>query len=708
MHSTGENARSAVEEERQRELEFDPPLHGPVYKEPNKKVLVLNVNSAIRCGELNRKMYADIQRFAKDGYLEGTEAKPRAAAPMAPEMHNLVYKLEDIDKGLRKYVLRDVAHVTSAQRALLRDLLKKERNNLGSDWADYLKVAVVHHHLTTFPGQQTEHKGYEATVDSSQLLELLTSFNFDIVLTGHKHHPRLLPYRFNDKEIFILGGATVGGYAAGGSFRGFNLVEFESDDFRRTLSVRDIKSAFARGDIGHEVEHATPEVRFFEKTPEEIMAHAYGSEGFYYRDVVSTTRITADGDGLRIVECDDLRIRKNCERSNEHPIDLPPTSGYLDKAEVKSKSDHCHPEMKLGIPPGHTSQSARIVIDFVQGLPRHTPMSYQYQWWAVNAFAMDKLQYERKYGATETPTAGSEFTHYVPVDPIERLTILVQFPEGMVLPYPPKLRITRVSGNPDSKTWEPDDEATQILDKSRALRYFDSLRTAALRVKVPKKGLSYGIEWTLPKGKVRDGHESLNAQVDRVLSVDQESKLKLVTRALEGSRKTLLRGWLKDLDGTLMIFTMEDKVGKLKAVAAGLVLQPLPEDKRVDPMSLDFELDYGDGIAGRAFKANQIRVYVKTDDPNKSEPDFYKPVEGPRSRSHRALVAFPVHIPVKEEEYRADNRIYQTREPYGVLTIGSESADCPMDKLLLESRAPELNEFQHFANNLLAGRPLVP
>jgi 3',5'-cyclic AMP phosphodiesterase CpdA len=246
LHSAGGHHGSATGKERQRELEFDWPLHGPIYKGPNNKVLVLNVNSAIRCGELNRKMYADIQKFAQDGYLEGTDAKPLTGTP-APPKHDVVYKLEHIDKGLRKYVLRDVAQITNAQRALLRNILKKERDDLGSAWADYLKVAVVHHHLTTFPGQQTEHKGYEATVDSSQLLDLLTSFNFDIVLTGHKHHPRLLPYRFSDKEIFILGGATVGGHAAGGSFRGFNLVEFQSDDFRRTLSVRDIKSEFFQG-----------------------------------------------------------------------------------------------------------------------------------------------------------------------------------------------------------------------------------------------------------------------------------------------------------------------------------------------------------------------------------------------------------------------------------------------------------------------------
>ena len=232
MYSTQGHGLSAAKEERQRDLEFDWPLHGPIYKEPNKKILVLNVNSAIRCGELNRTMYQDIQKFAKDGYLEGTDTKPRNTAPAAPEKHDSVYKLEDIDKGLRKYVLRDVAQITSLQRGILRDLLKKEKDGLSSAWADYLKVAVVHHHLTTFPGQQTEHKGYEATVDSSQLLELLTSFNFDIVLTGHKHHPRLLPYRFNDKEIFILGGATVGG-----SQRGVPFVASAWWSLRRTIFV---------------------------------------------------------------------------------------------------------------------------------------------------------------------------------------------------------------------------------------------------------------------------------------------------------------------------------------------------------------------------------------------------------------------------------------------------------------------------------------
>ncbi len=120
-------------------------------------------------------------------------------------------------------------------------------------------------------------------------------------------------------------------------------------------------------------------------------------------------------------------------------------------------------------------------------------------------------------------------------------------------------------------------------------------------------------------------------------------------------------------------------------------------------------LEYGEGIAGRAFKANSIRIYqdpsiigpqIPGQDQSRYEPNFYKTVPG--TITHKALVAFPVHLPVHDSEFDNDPNIYESREPYGVLNIGSELADCPVGQYLLLNRTPDLLPFQHRINKILA------
>ena len=36
-----------------------------MFVDPNKRVLVLNINSALRCGELNRTMLLDVRKYAE-------------------------------------------------------------------------------------------------------------------------------------------------------------------------------------------------------------------------------------------------------------------------------------------------------------------------------------------------------------------------------------------------------------------------------------------------------------------------------------------------------------------------------------------------------------------------------------------------------------------------------------------------------------------
>ena len=684
------------------QLYFDPPDRGPIYCSDEKRVIVLNINSSIRCGELNYKLASDLLP-----HLASTNDK--AAKNPA------TISREDFDPKIRPYLVRDVAHVTQSQISSLGESLEKEKTRIGDDWENYLRVALIHHHLAPFPNQSLEHKSYEATVDASAVLQFLTNHDFDLVLTGHKHQPHVSSYRFNGKEIVIIGGPTVGGAASNECFRGIQFVDVISNHHGRRIYVTDLPCGALpdKTDLEQKLE-----LRQQKKADATLSANtariAARKSGFRYRDVVSITSINEDGDGHRVVECEDLIITKQCNRMESHPIELPPTSGYLDMLRAEAMKTGHEVFVHKGISGGHGSKSATVELGFDPVLRKEgqeDTFSYKYEWFAVNGFALDKLQFERKYGTLQTFLRNIEFTHFIPVDPIERLTVIVQFPKDMKLSHPPTLRIMRVDKNKqDTRTWDIDEEERDHLTDIRALRFFKSLNISALRLRAPKPGLSYGIQWKMPEAPNFCLPTSTLATLIEKLNNVPNDAIKRSYRVLNLSRKKLLVGWQKALDVTFMLFNPAEHGGFLKTIAAGVSSGASNTEDDMYKLSVESKvvLEYGDGIAGRAFKANAIRIYQDTntsgpkitDHDRKYEPKFYKPIPG--TISHKHLIAFPVHLPVSEADFAKNPNIYKSCEPYGVFNLGSEMPDCPISQYLLPERVPVLLTFQHSINKILA------
>jgi hypothetical protein len=156
-----------------------------------------------------------------------------------------------------------------------------------------------------------------------------------------------------------------------------------------------------------------------------------------------------------------------------------------------------------------------------------------------------------------------------------------------------------------------------------------------------------------------------------------------------------------------MIFnTGQEEAGSLKTIAAGFNPGPARRaDRAIQRLGVESEviLQYGEGVAGRAFKANEIRIYEDPAvgrDPERWEPNVYKLIPG--TIAHKALIAFPVHLPVRDPEFAEDWSIYKNIEPYGVLNIGTRLEGCAVGLLALPSQAPLLRYFQHRISKTLA------
>jgi hypothetical protein len=91
-------------------------------------------------------------------------------------------------------------------------------------------------------------------------------------------------------------------------------------------------------------------------------------------------------------------------------------------------------------------------------------------------------------------------------------------------------------------------------------------------------------------------------------------------------------------------------------------------------------------------------VYFAPQTPKNEEPDFYIPLEG--APNHKALLCLPMHIPVKDQVMKRNAQCYESKVPYGVMSLGSEHADSPLSLLRLPETIPSVLFFQHRVNRI--------
>lgn len=287
-------------------------------------------------------------------------------------------------------------------------------------------------------------------------------------------------------------------------------------------------------------------------------------------------------------------------------------------------------------------QSAAGDIEFNLKLNKGTRISYNYSWWAVNSFALNQREAVFKYADKRS----IEFTHYPVLDPMEALTVIVRFPEDPLLsPLETSPRVVNL------RTGQRDNVITERLQRGKALRHYESLRTIALRVTKPLVGYSYGIEWAVPESPPAPGGVQAGQLEDIVKALvrahdtptretDSFMKRFLITIA-DLLRNSLIPGSTEKLEVSLMVFDTSKR--RLVVVASACIATGPPKFQFQDFSKVEFR--YGDGICGKAFKTNRPRLYTQVTEEQRKEfptPDFYRKVEG---NNHAALLGIPLQSP---------------------------------------------------------------
>jgi 3',5'-cyclic AMP phosphodiesterase CpdA len=529
---------------------------------------------------------------------------------------------------------------------------------------DAFKIVALHHHPLPVNWDHKWRDRWLTLTNAGAFLSAVLFRRIDVVLHGHEHlqaRSRLWStLGDNDHELTIVSlGAT--------------LRQVDNPN-RNWLGLIDIQPKGAHiefyGSVGGATFSETPESRFEIRSRGQaddlVFEQSHRDAGYGYREVAALTVLDKDGDGRRRVEFEGLTIHsEECGRKTQHFLELPPTSGHLDCLAVTGAT------FDPTIPEGSRLQHHALTISFEQPLVVNEQYNYACSWYAVNAFAMDTRQFDFLHSREAKKLNDIEYTHLTVTDPIEELTVVVKFPEGFALPDRPRVRVAKPTLDQSSRGWESQPEIEMRLTRERALRYYDTLNIAAVRVRRPIQGLSYGIQWSLPKAppiEIKD-QALLDMRALRDVwktktmeTMESESMTKLLARIVIAARKVILKGWDGPIDASFMYFDGEHELHLLSAV--------VDENQVAIEQQYKFSLRYGDGIAGRAFKSNQIRVYAALADEDSEQPDYYtRCTVGP---PHKCLVSFPIRT------LSVNETASTLREPYGVLSLGSTRSDCPL------------------------------
>src|SRR5258705_2987935 len=93
------------------------------------------------------------------------------------------------------YVEKDTVDSSRGQVAM--DAIIKLRRDLNKlsfekkDFNDYIKIAIIHHHIVLLPSFIEPGRGVDSVMNAGYLLEVLSEFNFHLILHGHKHYPHI-------------------------------------------------------------------------------------------------------------------------------------------------------------------------------------------------------------------------------------------------------------------------------------------------------------------------------------------------------------------------------------------------------------------------------------------------------------------------------------------------------------------------------------
>jgi hypothetical protein len=325
--------------------------------------------------------------------------------------------------------------------------------------------------------------------------------------------------------------------------------------------------------------------------------------------------------------------------------------------------------------------TVQTIVEFRQAPSAEQPASACVRSLDFGVFSMNCEEFRRKENARDDDTdfIQKSIRWEVP----GQLVLHVQLPEDMLLMGRPFAEVYQLFQTADEEVEVFD--ATLSAGATRLLHYSDLTRVASLHIYRPPKWVAYRICWRLGHPP-RDGNPPGAAELARfegrrsqLLSIrrlfananadlnpsDLEAKQNVISKLAEFSAffvRTIADQFAPAADGGddgLPINIANLEISLMAVYLAGdperEVLTIVAGTNVFDSKLWDFSLSLGDGIAGRAAKRLQPRVYDDAQAAGTPWGDVYVPLSGTRH-------AWLMSVPIWKETLR---------RPYAVLNVGT-------------------------------------
>jgi hypothetical protein len=533
------------------------------------------------------------------------------------------------------------------------------------------RIALVHHHPLPIPYDEWA----EQTLilrNAGAFLRVIMRAGVRLVLHGHKHRWSFARITVDaegaePREVGVLAGQSVtSGTAHDGTVRwGFNLLTVDPDG---GVQVTQYTSEGGPFEPRHRfyVEDAPSTTRALSRDARERHGVSAGA-------VRVMTTVSEDGDAHMRIEIAGFRVVEERRVWGAMPgtLQFDCNHGHIELLEVGPLDGHGPRGIRVK-KQGNTLREQSGILEFGRNVTsRDEPFDFFMQVHLLNSFAMSVPQFRCMYEADDEPAL--EFAFGRTFDfPCNVFQMSVQLPLGFEIDGWPELEVQ--------------DDFRRRLDRleeaCRPALHFNAIsKMVSFSMENPPPSTTFLIRWRLtdrlpPLGKAASIPQGRAKELaTRLLAAQRDTsqaRLRALGQRLELGIRAALRLPSSDRDALELSVMVYD--GKPDARCLRVALGNFEDGDA----AWDFRLGYGDGIAGKAFKMNQGRFFVRADAERTRTPYHYYPSTGepgPGGIRHEVMLSVPLTPPGADDEVYAVLTVGSRRPASALLDVGSRARE---------------------------------
>lgn len=503
---------------------------------------------------------------------------------------------------------------------------------------DCTKIALIHHHCLPVYNEATGDR-FLLLKNSQAVIEFFADYGVNLVLHGHKHRAT--------HSFLSIGGVAVQNraievLAAGTAIKrndyedrghNFNLISIDQSGFRSVTQFfsKPVGSVFVPGERSY---------GFAREYFEQLYENNKSSQRYAVQRLHWDLNVTVEGDRFNEMIYTGFRAA----HGTLDPPEFKPPTYTVERGSIPgAKIDEKRSSFGVTLEEAERTNPKELdfKIKFSEPPTREQAANFVIQSWDLNASALSEEEFRIKH-----PDA-TDFREYEEKEidgAIENFTWQVSFPISLSVQNV-RFEVFDQDGH------EKQPKLTEILAAN--FLYSSATNNAFVNLYKPPAGYRYRISWKVPQGtpslpvpvKAQIDFDTFKSTLLKFRSHNPQQPPDEMLKALAilvtfmkevAERVATMNGVKSDsikFETSFMVYDESSKPGKLRMIIGTLM---------ATPKAWAFDLEIGDGNAGRAYKGNILRLWFK-DQPSALPFQWYLPVIG--FERHTFLCSVPLRHP---------------------------------------------------------------